>query len=137
MHARSTFLQLLNVWDKWTEVLDNGAHVDAIYCDFMKAFDTVRQQKLLRVLKFYNNPENLVKWIEDFLSERKQRVTVNGVFPKWHDVISGLRQGSVLGSMIFIAYINILPHEIESSDIFLIAHNNKLFINIFSDSDSL
>ena len=92
---------------------------------------------MLRILRFCNNPENLVKWIEDFLSERKQRVTVNGVFRKWHDVISGLRQGSVLGSMIFIAYINILPHEIESSDIFLIAHNNKLFINIFSDSDSL
>ena len=58
------------------------AHIDAIYCDFMKAFDTVPHQKLLKVLGFYDTPENLVTWIEDFLSERKQRVTVNGVFSK-------------------------------------------------------
>ena len=59
----------------------------------MKAFDTVPHQRLLRVLRFYNTPENLVKWIEDFLSERKQQVTVNGVFSKWYSVISGVPQG--------------------------------------------
>ena len=80
--GRSTVLELLNGLDKWTEALDNGAHVDAIYCDFMKAFNTVPHQKLLRVLRFYNTSENLVTWIEDFLSERKQRVTVNYVFLK-------------------------------------------------------
>ena len=80
--GRSTVLQLLNGLGKWTEALDNGAHVDAIYCDFMKAFNTVPHQKLLRVLRFYNTSENLVTWIEDFLSERKQRVTVNYVFLK-------------------------------------------------------
>ena len=74
--GRSTVLQLLNVLDKWTEVLDNGAHIDAIYCDFMKAFDTVPHQQFLRVLRFYNTPKNLVTWKEDFLSERKRRVTV-------------------------------------------------------------
>ena len=59
----------------------------------MKAFDTVPHQRLLRVLRFYNTPENLAKWIEDFLSERKQQVTVNGVFSKWYSVISGVPQG--------------------------------------------
>ena len=63
----------------------------------MKAFDTEPHQRLLRVLRFYNTPENLVKWIEDFLTERKQRVAVNGVFSKWHDVINSVSQGSVLG----------------------------------------
>ena len=135
--GRSTVLQLLNVLDKWTEALDNGAHVDAIYCDFMKAFDTVPHQRLLRVLRFYNTPENLVKWIEDFLTERKHRVPVNGVFSKWHDVISGVPQGSVLGPVLFVAYINALPDETESSDIFLFADDNKLFKNIYNDSDTL
>ena len=63
----------------------------------MKAFDIVPNQRLLRVLRFYNTPENLVKWIEDFLNERKQRVTRNCVFSKWHDVIIGEHYGSVLG----------------------------------------
>ena len=130
-------MQLLNVLDKWTEALDNGAHIDAIYCEFMKAFDTVPHQTLLRVLRFYNIPENLVTWIEDFLSEHKQRVTVNGVFSKWYDVTSCVPQGSVLGPVLFTAYINTLPDEIESSEILLFADDNKLFRSIYSDSDAL
>ena len=134
---RSTVLQMLNVLDKWTESLNNGTHVDAIYCDFMKSFDTVPHQRLLRVLRFYNAAENLVKWIEDFLTEHEQRVAVNGVFSKWHDVISGVPQESVVDPVLFVAYINTLPDEIESSDIFLFADDNKLFRNIYSDSDAL
>ena len=135
--GRSTVLQLLNVLDKWTEVLDNGAHIDAIYCDFMKAFDTVPHQQFLRVLRFYNTPKNLVTWKEDFLSERKRRVTVNGVFSKWYDVTSGVPQGSALSPVLFVAYINTLPDEIESSEIFLFAGDNKLFRSIYSDSNAL
>ena len=81
----------------------------------MKALDRVPHQKLLRVLRFYNTPDNLAKWIENFLSERKQQVAVNGMFSKWHDVISGVTQGSVLGPVLFVAYINALPDEISST----------------------
>ena len=135
MPGRSTVLQLLNVLDKWTKAL--GTYVDAIHCGFMKAFDTVPHQRLSRALSFYNTPGNLVKWIEDFLTECKQRVAVNGVFSKWHGVISGVPQGSLLGAVLFVAYINTLPDGIESSDIFIFADDNTLFRNIYSDSDAL
>ena len=78
-----------------------------------------------------------MKCIENFLSERKQRVAVNGVFSKLHDVISGVPLGSVLCPVLFVAYINTLTDEIESSDIFVFADDNKLFRNIYSDCDAL
>ena len=122
--------------DRWAEALDNGTHVDAISCDFMKAFDTVPHQKLLREIRFYNTPENLNTWIEDFLRERKQRV--NGVFLKCYEVMVYLKtQGCVLGPVLFVTYINTLPEKIETSEIFLFADDNKLFRSIYNDSDAL
>ena len=59
------------------------------------------------------------------------------MFSKWHEVISGVPQGFVLGHVLFVAYINTLPDEIESSDIFLFADDIELFRNMCSDSDAL
>ena len=56
----------------------------------LKYVKSIEPHRLLRVLTFYNTPQNLVKWIEDFHSEHKQ-VTVNGVFLKWHAIISDMR----------------------------------------------
>ena len=58
----------------------------------MKAFDTVPHQKLLRLFRFYNPPENNDKWIKDFFSERKQRVTANSLSSKQHNIISSRTQ---------------------------------------------
>ena len=115
--GRSTILKLF--LDKWTKGLDNYIHADAIYCDFMKAFDIVPHQRLLRLFRFYNPPENNHKWIKDFLSEREQQVTANNLFSKQHNIISSLTQRYVLGHVLFIAYTNKLSDGIESSDILL------------------
>ena len=77
-----------------------------------------------------NNFQSL--WKNEYL-----RHLVNGAFWKWHDVISGVPQGSVLGPVLFVAQINTLAEKIESFEIFLIADENKLFRNIYSDSDVL
>ena len=80
--GRSTTLQLLKVLDDWARggyVLDRGSYVDAVYCDFMKAFDTVPHGRLIQVLEYYGVDSSLVKWIRGFLTDRKHCVIIDGL----------------------------------------------------------
>ena len=135
--GRSTVLQLLKVLDKWTEILDMGGSVDVIYCDFMKAFDTVPHSRLLDVLEYYSVDDPVLSWIKSFLSDRKQRVMVNGVPSSWYDVVSGIPQGSVLGPVLFVIFINTLVDVIKDSDAFMFADDTKLSKGIFCPQDCM
>ena len=64
--------------DEWTEILDHGCQIDSIYMDFMKAFDKVPHQRLLKKMERYKISEIVIIWVESFLNDRKQKVTVNG-----------------------------------------------------------
>ena len=80
---RSTQLQLLAVLDEWTRTLQEGGQVDAIYTDFEKAFDKVPHARMIQKLRSYNINEEIIKWIQNFLTKRKQRVKVGGKYSKW------------------------------------------------------
>ena len=89
MAKRSTVIQLLNVIDQWSSALDEGNGIDCVYFDFMKAFDTVAHKRLRNKLISYGISETFIRRILNFLTDRRQRVVVNGAKSSWKTVTSG------------------------------------------------
>jgi len=136
--GRSTVLQLLNILDKWTASLEEGGCIDAIYTDFEKAFDKVPHKRLISKLQSYGISADIISWIKDFLCNRRQRVRIDGKFSAWHRVLSGIPQGSVLGPLLFVIFINDLAEACEGlADIYLFADDAKIFRHIKSPADNL
>src|SRR5664279_802390 len=105
------------------------------YLTFSKAFDSVPHQRLLRKIESYGIQGNTLKWISSFLSSRRQRVVINGSQSPWTSVISGVPQGTVLGPLLFLLYINDITDGIQS-DIRLFADDCILYRVIKTISDT-
>ena len=100
--------------EEWTEAIDNNLQVDTVYLYFWKAFDIVPHKRLLQKLDGYGIKGVLLKWLENVLTKRQQRVVINGNVSNWTEVLSGIPQGSILGPILFIFYINDLLGVVES-----------------------
>ena len=137
LSGRSTVLQLLKVLDNWTELLNEKSRpgIDAIYMDFQKAFDKVPHQRLLHKMSGYGFDGQMQDWVSAFLRDRKHRVVVNGKVSSQANVLSGIPQGSVLGPILFVLYINDLPNTVQN-EVFLFADDTKIYSRISNISDA-
>ena len=103
---RSCVTQLLQYVHNLATSLDAGEQIDNIYLDMEKAFDRVPHEKLLYKLESLGFRNPLLDWIGDYLTNRRHRVSVDGIPSDWKYVFSGVPQGSIIGPILFITYIN-------------------------------
>ena len=113
-------------FEEITKWVDDGSPVDVIYLDFQKAFDKVPHQRLILKLKSHGMGNSIINWIEQWLTDRRQGVVVDGEVSSWKSVLSGVPQGSVLGPILFLVYINDLEEGV-TGNILKFADDTKLF----------
>ncbi len=136
LSRKSTCTQLLACFDDWSRSVRDNTGMYVVYVDFAKAFDTVSLPKLLHKLHSYGMSESLLNWVSSFLSNRQQRVKVSGVYSSYSPVSSGVPQGSVLGPLFFLLFINdivdVVPRAVK---IKLFADDVKLYCPVAYAAD--
>ena len=138
LRNRSTATQLLTVFSNINNILDSGNQADVVYFDLSKAFDSVPHRFLIHKLTSFGIHGNLLNWFSNYLANRLQRVSFNGSVSEWLPVTSGVPQGSILGPLLFLLYINDLPTVLSPNTLCAIfADDTKIYRNINSHQDHL
>ena len=125
----STTNQLTYLYNFLTQALDSEKEVRVVFCDISKAFDRVWHEGLLLKLEAAGISGNLLRWFRSYLTNRKQRVVLPGAESEWTYIRAGVPQGSILGPLLFLLFINDIVAEI-GCNIRLFADDTSLFITV-------
>ena len=126
LRLHSTLTCLLNMSDDWYNGLDLGKLVGLVFIDLKKAFDTVDHDILCKKLDVYGVQQRELSWFRSYLSNRKQFCRVNGVDSNFGEIEVGVPQGSCLGPLLFLIYINDLPQAVQDSSVTMYADDTSL-----------
>ena len=134
---KSTVAALADVTYNWCRALDQGSEVCAVFFDLQKAFDSVPHRPLLDKLRLFDLDPYILRWICSYLMDRKQYVVLNGEQSPACNAISGVPQGSVLGPLLFLMYINdsIRSTALDGNHITLYADDMLLYRVINNPQD--
>ena len=134
--GRSCTTNLLEYLEIITKIVDEGTPVDVVYLDLAKAFDTVPHNRLLAKIKAHGIDGTTLRWIEAWLADRKQKVVTQGAESGWKKVTSSVVQGSVLGPLCFLIYMDDLECGVcPTASVSKFADDTKLIHPAGSDSD--
>ncbi|KAK2723729.1 hypothetical protein QYM36_002166 [Artemia franciscana] len=123
---RSTVSQLVVIHDYIQSTLDRGIPIDIILIDLLKAFDRISLRKLIHCLEIYGIKGQLKDWLSAYLNDRKIAVKVADTLSTWTNATSSVLQGSVLGPVLFVMYIDICINAVSQTDFGLFADDSKL-----------
>ena len=118
----------------WTESFGKSRETDIIYLDFSKAFDTVPHKRLLHKPKEVGIRGKIHGWLSNYLRDRRQRVVLRNGVSSWDRVVSGVPQGTILGPVLFLIYVNDIP-DLAVSTAKMFADDTKLYREISSTND--
>lgn len=137
VNKKSTETNLCELTHYVTTSMDSGYQVDVVYTDYAKAFDKISHNILIRKLEHIGVHGDLLRWLTSYLRDRSQAVTVKGFCSTFTPVSSGVPQGSHLGPLLFIIFINDIKHAIRKSNFLLYADDNKIYKTIKKTEDSI
>ena len=126
----STVTQLLELYNSFCAAVEANKEIRIVFLDISKAFDRVWHQGLIYKLKKWGISGQVLDWLSDYLKDRFQRVVVNGQKSEWNHITAGVPQGSVLGPLLFLVFINDITDVIKHCKIRIFADDTCLFITV-------
>ena len=126
---KSTVAALISITHDWLQQLEAGKEIGAVFFDFEKAFDKVPQEHLMSKLASLGlDPPHILTWLHNYLANRKQRVVVNGTTSTCTHAKSGVPQGSILGPLLFVIYIDSIASLSFSPDTRIVRYLSLIHI---------